>query len=82
MRRFILASTLFLAGCATAPQQQAAPQIPEITATPRTARSGLVGLTAQGLVRAWTHEGARLVIRPCHKWERKRCYRSLWFRRE
>ena len=50
MRRFILASTLLLAGCATAPQQQPAPQIPEITATPRTARSGLVGLTAQDLV--------------------------------
>src|SRR5438309_1285589 len=51
MRRVILASTLLLAGCATAPQQQQpAPQIPEITATPRTARSGLVGLTAQDLV--------------------------------
>src|SRR5436305_26287 len=50
MRHFILASTLLLAGCATAPQQQAAPQIPEIIATPRTARSGLVGLTAQDLV--------------------------------
>ena len=50
MRRVILASTLLLAGCAAAPQQQAAPQIPEITATPRTARSGLVGLTAQDLV--------------------------------
>ena len=50
MRRFILASTLILSACATAPQPQPAPQIPEITATPRTARSGLLGLTAQDLV--------------------------------
>jgi hypothetical protein len=50
MRRFILASTLILAGCAAAPQEQPAPRIPEITATPRTGRSGLVGLTAQELV--------------------------------
>jgi hypothetical protein len=51
MRRFILASTLVLSACATAPQQpQATPQVPEITATPRTVRSGLVGLTAQDLV--------------------------------
>jgi hypothetical protein len=49
MRRFILTLTLILAGCATAPQPQA-PQVPEIIATPRTARSGLVGLTAQELV--------------------------------
>ena len=50
MRRFILASTLILSACATAPQPQHEPQSPEITATPRTARSGLVGLTAQELV--------------------------------
>jgi hypothetical protein len=49
MRRFTLASTLFLAGCATAPQQPQ-PRVPEIVATPMTARSGLVGLTAQELV--------------------------------
>ena len=68
MRRFILASTLVLSACATAPQQQAAPQVPEITATPRTARSGLVGLTAQELVGHFgnpalqVHEGASLKL--------------------
>ena len=52
MRRLILACTLVLSGCATAPQQapQPAPQPVEITATPQTARSGLVGLTAPELV--------------------------------
>ena len=50
MRRIIFASTLILSACATAPQPQREPQTPEITATPRTARSGLVGLTAQELV--------------------------------
>ena len=51
MRRIILASTLILAGCATRPAEQPAPQpAPEITATPRTVRSGLVGLTAQELI--------------------------------
>jgi hypothetical protein len=50
MRRFILALTLILAGCATRPVEQPSPQVPEITATPQTARSGLVGLTAQELV--------------------------------
>jgi hypothetical protein len=52
MRRFILASTLILAGCATRPVEPPQPQVrvPEITATPRTARSGLVGLTPQEVV--------------------------------
>ena len=52
MRRSIIVSTLFLASCATAPQpQRPGPvQVPEIVATPNTARSGLVGLTAQDLV--------------------------------
>jgi hypothetical protein len=50
MRRFILALTLVLAACATRPQEAPAPKVPEITATPQTARSGLVGLTAQELV--------------------------------
>jgi hypothetical protein len=49
MRRIVLASTLFLAGCA-ARQLPPEPQVPQITATPQTTRSGLVGLTAQELV--------------------------------
>jgi hypothetical protein len=49
MRRLILVGSLFLASCATAPRQ-AAPEIPEIVQTPRTARSGLAGLTAGELV--------------------------------
>jgi hypothetical protein len=50
MRRILLASILLLAACATTPQQQPQPQVPEIVSTPNTARSGLVGLTAQELV--------------------------------
>lgn len=50
MRRYlVVAATLFLASCATAPQQTA-PEVPEIVQTPRTARSGLAGLTAGELV--------------------------------
>jgi hypothetical protein len=50
MRRYLLiAAALFLASCATAPQQ-AAPEVPEIVQTPRTARSGLAGLSAGELV--------------------------------
>ena len=50
MRRFILASTLVLAGCAAAPQQPVAqPQpVPVTPAEPQTRR--LLGLTAQELV--------------------------------
>ena len=50
MRRFILVSTLILAGCAAAPQQpvvQTQP-VPTIPAEPQTRR--LLGLTAQDLV--------------------------------
>jgi hypothetical protein len=49
MRRLILVGALFLASCATAPRQTA-PELPEIVETPRTARSGLAGLTAGQLV--------------------------------
>jgi len=50
MRRFILASTLVLAGCAAAPQQPVAqPQpVPVTPAEPQTRR--LLGLTAQEIV--------------------------------
>jgi len=50
MRRFILAPTLLLAGCAAAPQQPVAqPQpVPVTPAEPQTRR--LLGLTAQELV--------------------------------
>src|SRR6266581_3013173 len=48
MRRFILASTLILSACATAPQQPP-PQPAQVTPTrPETRR--LIGLTAQELV--------------------------------
>jgi hypothetical protein len=50
MRRYLLvAATLLLASCATAPRQTAQ-EVPEIVQTPRTARSGLAGLTAGELV--------------------------------
>jgi hypothetical protein len=50
MRRYLLvAAALLLASCATAPRQTA-PEVPEIVQTPRTARSGLAGLTAGELV--------------------------------
>jgi FtsP/CotA-like multicopper oxidase with cupredoxin domain len=50
MRRFFLASTLFLAGCAAAPQQPVAQTqpAPAAQAQPQTRR--LLGLTAQDLV--------------------------------
>jgi FtsP/CotA-like multicopper oxidase with cupredoxin domain len=50
MRRFLLASTLVLSACATAPQQpQPQPQTTQVTpAQPQTRR--LLGLTAQELV--------------------------------
>jgi hypothetical protein len=50
MRRLALASTLFLAGCAAAPQQPQAQQesAPPTSAEPQTRR--LLGLTAQELV--------------------------------
>ncbi|MEO8455410.1 MAG: hypothetical protein ABI454_09630 [Sphingomicrobium sp.] len=50
MRRFIFASTLFLAGCAAAPQQPAVQsQPPPVTAAePQTRR--LLGLTAEEIV--------------------------------
>ena len=50
MRRFILASTLILVGCAAAPQQPVAqPQpVPVTAAQPETRR--LLGLTAQEIV--------------------------------
>ena len=71
MHRIVLASTLILTGCAMAPQQpapQSAPQTPEIVATPRTVRSGLVGLDAQDLVARFgnpalqVHEGTSLKL--------------------
>jgi hypothetical protein len=50
MRHYLaVAASLFLASCASAPQQTA-PEVPEIVQTPRTARSGLAGLTAAELV--------------------------------
>jgi hypothetical protein len=48
MRRLALTSTLFLAACATAPQQPVAQ--PVAVAPPQQARSGLLGLTAAELV--------------------------------
>ena len=49
MRRFLFASTLFLAGCATAPQQVVTQQPSPVVTAPR--ESGdLIGLTANQLV--------------------------------
>jgi hypothetical protein len=50
MRRFILASTLFLAGCAAAPQQPVAQTQPSPSAPTEPQTRRLLGMTAQDLV--------------------------------
>ena len=68
MRRLVLALTLFVAGCATAPQQQPAPQpVPVVVQTSPQTRK-LIGLTANELVGYFGHpalqvrEGASLKL--------------------
>jgi len=50
MRRLALASTLFLAACATRPQEPVVQAPPPATARPPQVRSTIVGLTASELV--------------------------------
>jgi hypothetical protein len=50
MRRLTLASTLFLAGCATAPQQQPTPRSPVVAPPSALEPNLLLGLTAAVLV--------------------------------
>ena len=50
MRRLLIASTLFLAGCATRPQQPPAPEQPAQPAPAQTRMTRLNGLSASDLV--------------------------------
>ena len=50
MRRFIPTATLFLAGCATAPQPQPAPQLPAVVTPSQHVHSAVIGMTASELV--------------------------------
>jgi hypothetical protein len=50
MRRLLIASTLFLAGCATRPQQPPAPEQPAPVVQPERQATRLTGLTASELV--------------------------------
>lgn len=55
MRRLVLALTVFVAGCATSPQQQPAPQtVPVVVQTSPQTRK-LIGLTANELVGYFGH---------------------------
>jgi len=68
MRRLILASTLFLAACATRPQQPPAPQQPAQVAPVQRQTTKLTGMTQRDLVGYFgnpalqIHEGASLKL--------------------
>jgi hypothetical protein len=55
MRRLVLALTLFLSACATAPQQQPAPQQASTIVQSTSQTRGLIGLTANELVGYFGH---------------------------